>query len=98
MPQNSWDSGPPTVGQLDFLRKQGIDISGIKYKGMAQKLVGRVLARLQLKLASAHQLSFLKQLGMDDQKCATLSAREASVLIDKTLAEKKSRDSDGGGE
>ncbi len=95
VPQNSWDQGPPTAGQLDFLRKQGIDVAGIRYKGMAQKLVGRVLARIQLKLASAHQLSFMRQLGLDDKKCTTLSAREASALIDRTLAEKKARRSDG---
>ncbi len=99
VPQTAWDSSPPTPGQLGFLRSQGIDVSGIRYKGMAQKLVGRVVARLQLKLASAHQLSFLKQLGMDEQKCATLSAKEATVLIDQTLAEKKARrESDGLGE
>lgn len=90
-PQNSWDSAPPTPGQLGFLRSQGIDVSGIKYKGMAQKLVGRVVARLKLHLATVHQLSFLKQLGLDEQKCATLTAKEATVLIDQTLSEKRAR-------
>ncbi len=90
-PENSWDSGPPTQGQLDLLRRQGIDVSNIKYKGLANKLVGRLITRLNLKLATVQQLSFLQQLGMGEQECAKLTQKEATILIDRTLDEKKAR-------
>ncbi len=94
-PETAWDSAAPTTGQIEFLRRQGIDTSQVKFKGLAQKLIGRVISRINLKLASAHQLSFLKQLGMDEQKCATLSAKEASILIDQRLGEKKAERESG---
>ncbi len=91
VPVTSWDSGSPTKGQLDFLARQGIDVSKITYKGMAQKIIGRVLNRMKLGLASAHQLSFLKQLGIADPDAPSMTAAEASAVIDKVLAEKRTR-------
>lgn len=90
-PITPWDSQPPTEGQLTLLRRQGINVDGIKYKGLANKLVGRLVTRLNLGLATVHQLSFLNQLGIEEQKVATLTQTEAKELIDLTLAEKKIR-------
>lgn len=88
VPDTTWDSSPITSGQVDFLRKQGIDTSNIKFKGLASKIIGRVLTRIQNQLATPHQLEFLHKLGIDEQKCATMTIREASALIDATKREK----------
>jgi len=85
VPETAWDSAPITAGQVDFLRKQGIDTSQIKYKGLASKIIGRVLARIKLGLATVGQLSFMRQLGLDEQTCATLTVKEATTVIDQTL-------------
>lgn len=92
VPETAWDSNPPTSGQVDFLRKHGIDCANIKYKGLASKIVGRVISRINLGLATASQLDFMHKLGLDEQKCATMTIREASALIDATKAAKAARD------
>jgi superfamily II DNA or RNA helicase len=90
-PQNAWDSQPATQGQLDFLLKHHIDVSKIKYKGQAQKYVGRVLTRIKLNLATVHQLSLMKQLGLDEKTCSTLTIKEAGLAIDAAIAHKKEK-------
>ena len=89
VPETTWDGNPPTAGQVDFLRKQGIDTSNIKFKGLASKIIGRVITRINNGLCTAHQLEFLHKLGIDEQKCATMTIREASALIDATKAAKR---------
>jgi superfamily II DNA or RNA helicase len=88
-PETSWDSLPPTDGQLSFLQKQGIDVSNIKCKGLASKVIARVISRLKHHLATPRQLSLMAQLGLDEQTCATLTVNEASAVIDKTIKAKK---------
>lgn len=88
-PQSPWEAGPMTAGQRGFLEKQHVDVSKITSKGLAQKVIGIVLTRMKLKLASVSQLDFLHKLGIDDQKCSTLTEREASGLIDRTLEAKR---------
>lgn len=88
VPETTWDSHPPTSGQVDFLKKQGIDCSNIKFKGLASKIIGRVISRINLGLATVHQLEFMHKLGLDEQKCATMTIREASALIDATKTAK----------
>ncbi len=88
-PQSTWESAPPTIGQLDFMRKQGIDVSQVKYKGLASKIIGRLVSRINLGLATGDQLSLMHKLGLDEQTCARLTIREASLVIDKRIAAKK---------
>lgn len=82
VPQTGWESAPPTQGQLDFIRRQGMATDGIKSKGLASKIIGRLMTRIKLHLATPSQLDFLRKLGYDDEKCATLTMREASDLLD----------------
>jgi len=88
-PETKWDSDPITPGQADFLRKNGIDPTNVKFKGLASKIVNRVITRLKLGLASVQQLSFMAQLGLDEQKCATLTRAEATATIDAVLKAKR---------
>lgn len=92
VPETSWDSAPPTIGQIAFLQKNGIDTTNIKFKGLASKIIGRVLARHKLNLATGRQLSLMRQLGLDEQTCATLTANEATALIDKALRGQRGSD------
>lgn len=90
-PETTWDSLAPTAGQLSFLQKQGIDTTNIGCKGLASKIIGRVITRLKCSLATPRQLSLMVQLGLDEQTCATLTVREATGLIDQTLRLKRER-------
>lgn len=91
VPETPWDSAPPTFGQLDFMRKQGIDVEQVKYKGLAQKIIGRLMSRIKMGLATGHQLSLMHKLGLDEQTCATLTITEASAVIDRRIEDKKAR-------
>lgn len=88
-PQTDWDSAAPTAGQISFLKKQGIDADKIQHKGLASKIIGRVMARHKLGLATGRQLSLMSQLGLDEATCSVLTEEQASATIDKVLAEKK---------
>lgn len=87
-PEATWEMAAPTPGQISFLQKQGIDTTGVTQKGMAQKLIGRQMSRLELHLATPRQLSLMKQLGLDELNCATLTEKEASAVIDERLGKK----------
>lgn len=91
-PESRWEEAPPTPGQLDFIRRQGMATEGIKYKGLATKIIGILMARLKLKLATASQLHFMKQLGLPENETATLTSKQASELIDNVLSGKKSKE------
>lgn len=88
-PETAWDSDPPTPGQLSFLAKNGIDVTKVRFKGYASKLIWRVIQRLKLRLATVRQLSLLAQFGVDEQQSATLTIKEASALIDKLIGERR---------
>jgi type I site-specific restriction endonuclease len=84
-PETKWDMDPATPGQLDFLRKQGMDITNIKHKGLASKIINRVLGRMKMGLASPRQLDFMLRLGFKESDVATLSAKQATELIDSKI-------------
>ena len=88
-PETSWDMLKPTEGQISFLQKQGIDTSKIGCKGLASKVINRVISRLKHHLATPRQLSLMMQLGLDEQTCATLTINEASALLDRTMKAKR---------
>lgn len=82
-PENDRDALPPTPGQIDFMRRQHIDTDKIKYRGLATKLIGRILTRLKMGLATPGQLDFLHNLGVSDEQAALLTQKEASATIDR---------------
>jgi len=87
-PQTDREAAPMTVGQREYLQRNRIDISKVTCHGHAQKLIGRHLQRLQLKLATAEQLAFLKQLGFNEADTVKMSIREASAAIDARVKRK----------
>ena len=93
-PTRVWEALPPLDGehsQLAFLRKQGIDVSGITTRGLAQKIITRIIMRYKSGRCSPRQLDLLGRLGQDQAQCASLTIKGAGALIDRVLAEKKAR-------
>lgn len=88
-PMSPWDELPPTAGQLDFLAKQRIDVSGIRYRGLANKMITRLLQRLKSGLCSYEQMTFLRQLGIAEKDTIMLTRSAASTLIDATIKAKE---------
>lgn len=89
VPQSPWESNPMTPGQKAFLEKQHVDTSKIQFKGLAQKVIGILLTRMKLNLATPLQLDFMHKLGVDDLRASKLTQAEARAVIDRTLAEKR---------
>jgi len=87
-PETKWDSDPMTDGQRKFLIGQHVDVTNIKYKGLASKVITRLVARMKMKLATPMQLNFMIKLGIPENECATLTMGEAGRLIDRVKAEK----------
>jgi superfamily II DNA or RNA helicase len=85
VPETTADMRPPTMGQLDFLRRHGVATENIKHAGFAHKLIGRVLSRIKLGLATPKQLSLMAQLGLSETYCATLTIPQATAAIDAVL-------------
>lgn len=93
-PENRWDELPPTKGQIELLQKNGIDTSNLTCRGLASKLIDRVISRMKLGLCTPKQLSLMAQLGLDEHTCALLTIKQATATIDATLkARKESRES-----
>lgn len=89
VPETTADARSPSPGQISFLQKNHIDHSKIRFAGLASRVISKYLYRLKSGLASAQQLNFLKQLGVTEDQCATLTKREASDTIDRILKEKR---------
>jgi len=81
-PETDFDRRPATPGQLDLLRRQRIDVDKVTCFGHASAIIGRVMHRYKLHLATPHQLHFLHQLGLPPDRAALLSMSEASATID----------------
>ena len=90
-PATDWDELPPTDGQLRFLKQHHIDVERIKYRGLATRMITRLLQRLKSGLCSYQQLTFLHNLGFTEKDTVLMTRAEASALIDKTLKEKEAR-------
>lgn len=90
-PREAWESQPASVGQLDFIKRQGMDIAGVTSKGLASRIISRLRVRQDNHLATPRQLKLMHQLGLDEQTCATLTQAEATATIDRMLAAKRER-------
>lgn len=86
VPESAWEREPPTATQIEFMVKNHIDPAGIKFKGLAHRIIGRFVARRKMNLATPHQLSFLKRLGFNEEEAATMTMSEASAAINQRLA------------
>jgi hypothetical protein len=65
-----------------------MDPAHIKTSGLAQKMIGILLKRSELKLASPLQLDFIHKIGIEEQEAAVLTEQQASALIDRFKAQR----------
>ncbi len=91
VPTEAWESQPASVGQLDFIRSQGMEIGGITSKGLASRIISRLRVRQDNRLATPRQLRLMHSFGLDEQTCATLTQAEATATIDRILQSKRER-------
>lgn len=80
-PENDREARPPSPGQIHLLRQFHIDVSRIKYHGLAHLVIGKILHRRSLNLASPGQLDMLRLLGVSDEQASLLSLAEAEAAI-----------------
>lgn len=92
VPESAWELQPPSERQIEFMVKNHIDHSKIRYMGLAHRIIGRFVARRKLELATPHQLSFLKRLGFEEEKAATMTKDQASAAISQRVARWEGRD------
>lgn len=88
-PETERDSRPPTPKMLAILTNNGVDVSGIKYFGQAQKLIGRILQRHARGLCTIRQLHFLSKLGID---ASMMTKEEAKAKQDEIISGWKAKD------
>lgn len=80
-PETQWDTLKPTPGQIELLQRQGIDCTNITARGLASKIIDRVMSRYKLKLCTPKQLTFMTRLGIPEQVAALMTMEQASRAI-----------------
>ena len=86
VPETQYDALPPSGPEIEFLQKQGMDTSGIKSRGLAQKIITRILHREKMGLASVKQLTFLRNLGFDEDRISTMKKGQAGAIMGRQFA------------
>ncbi len=81
LPETAWESLPPIKDQLKFISEQGIDSSKVSSRGLANKIIGKIVDRVKMNLCSPKQLTFLIQLGIPEEKAALFTKGQAGAII-----------------
>jgi len=68
-----------------------IDVSQIKHRGLAHRLVGRLMMRFKAGLCSYEQIVFLKRMGIPESDTLMLTRAQASAAIDARKKELEAR-------
>lgn len=80
-PTMKWELEKPTAPQLNALSRFGVMPDAIQCKGHASMLMGKMMERSKLKLASVGKLRVLSRYGY--QNIGVISDKEANSLIDR---------------
>lgn len=83
-PAMRWERDPATEKQLVCLEKFGINPESVTCKGHAAKIMDRVFARADMKLATVKQMKWLRKFGHPSPHTATFA--EASAYLDKRFS------------
>lgn len=89
-PSSRWEINKPSEAQNRLLTQFGINAGKVTSSGYASKLIGTLIKRQKLGLASVQQMNFLERLGLHDD-LALLKRGEAKAKIDARLAELRAR-------
>jgi len=82
-PTMPWEFDKPSHGQIDVLSHNGIDLSTVKFKGHASKIIDMLATRQDLRLATPKQIRLMKQFGHPNPE--TLSLEKATAFIGQKL-------------
>jgi superfamily II DNA or RNA helicase len=82
-PTMEWHKRPASEGQLAMLKKFKVDTEKVKCMGHASLMIGRIMDRSKLKLASPGQLVWLKRRGHPSP--ATCSFKDARVFLESVF-------------
>lgn len=86
-PEMKWEADPATQKQLETLEKFGINPESVTCKGHAAKIMDRVFARMDMKLASVKQMKWLRKFGHVSPHTVTFA--EASAILNERFGGKK---------
>lgn len=86
-PEMPWESAPITDGQMNILRRNGIDEANVRGRGHASKLIDLINDRSQRNLCTPKQARLLAQIGVKNPARFTLEF--ASKLIDERIGQRK---------
>ncbi|MDR2674947.1 MAG: DEAD/DEAH box helicase [Opitutaceae bacterium] len=90
-PEGKWDELPATKGQLEMLERHGIDPASVPMRGMASRIIDRIIQRHKLGLATSKQVRMLRRIGVPDDKAALTTFAEASALITQFISRQSSK-------
>lgn len=83
-PTMRWEAQPPTEAQIRALERFGVAASAVTCKGHASMLMGVMIERSRMKLASVGKLKVLARYGFED--LGVISEKEANGLMDRIKA------------
>lgn len=86
-PVMPWEAAPLTPGQLNVLRRNGIDEASVKGRGHASKLIDLINQRSQRNLCTPKQARLLARLGVKNPARLTLDI--AGKLLDQRIGRRK---------
>jgi superfamily II DNA or RNA helicase len=84
-PSEPWEATEPDPDQIEFLAKNGIDVSKILCRGHAAKIEERIRSRKNLGLCTPKQMNFLVKMGLPESEAALKSFEEAGRLIGRRM-------------
>lgn len=88
-PVMPWEAAPLTPGQLNILRRNGIDEASVKGRGHASKLIDLINQRAQRNLCTPKQARLLARLGVKNPARLTLDL--AGKLLDQRIGRRKEK-------
>jgi superfamily II DNA or RNA helicase len=83
-PTMRWEAQPPTEAQIRALERFGVAASAVTCKGHASMLMGKMIERSRMKLASVGKLKVLARYGFED--LGVISEKEANGRMDRIMA------------
>ena len=86
-PEFMWESMPMTDKQREVLENNGIDVTTIKSKGHASKVLDLIFKRRDLKLATPKQVRWLAHFNHPDPHLATF--QEANEFLERKFGRRK---------
>ncbi len=86
-PVMPWECAPVSPGQLNILRRNGIDEASVKGRGHASKLIDLINTRQTRGLCSAKQARLLNRLGV--KNAARLTMEVAGRILDERIGRRQ---------